>query len=163
MGDKSKPTLKLPIMESTGVLLSRFMAGRQKNTIRVEQRAPSDSFLACLNMLTNTEYRWPKSLLDTIAEANKLPGNKLPYALRLVGIDENACKLVSLSYLYSNELKLNLIWGRPAIIQVPSYTQNDSNHFVYWDGHSVHDPNPSALYTRIDQCLNASFVYLFKH
>ena len=100
---------------------------------------------------------------------------------RGTGRDHEILRNLGLSYEYKNgkpvgdfsskrrvygitaEFYRDFIWGRKALVTVPSLNKEDGHHMVYYDGHAVYDPNPmdKKRYTEFEE-LRPSEVTIFR-
>lgn len=57
---------------------------------------------------------------------------------------------------------LDLLKGRPAILQVPSLNNPPpANHIIFWDGEELFDPSNRQVYRWLAQCTGVGYVTLF--
>ncbi len=57
---------------------------------------------------------------------------------------------------------MGLLDGRRAMLQVMSLNNEPpAQHYVYWDGHQLHDPSNKQVYRWLKQCLSVGYVYIF--
>lgn len=128
-----------------------------------KQISGSDCGICCLVMLTGRGY-------DDIIEAvggNYDPGKGLlstQFALEDIGYSNcpefGNFKQFRKSFGLASELYTSLIWGRKALITVPSLNI-DGFHMLYYDGIKLHDPSNKKTYSKLEDLPIVSFV-LFK-
>jgi len=55
----------------------------------------------------------------------------------------------------------SLLWGRRAIIQVPSLNLEGEMHVVYWDGSALFDPSTKLRYERWEDVPLNNYITIF--
>lgn len=123
-----------------------------------------DCVLACLAMATGKDYKaiFPEDFCNEVEES-KGTGKKGLHdrAFALAGL---VAKQDYVSVYCGNippQAVRGLIWGRRALVQVPSLNYEEGSHYVYWDGHTVHDPSNLQCYKWVSQ-LFPEWVALLK-
>lgn len=110
----------------------------------IKQRATSDCFLACLAMATNRPYEemFNPEFCAKIEKAKGSSGKDLDEAIRLSGLTSEDYKCI---YVEGGNFK-QILWGRKAIIQVPSLNIEDGQHCIFWTGNEILDPSNKQIY-----------------
>lgn len=120
-----------------------------------KQRATSDCFLCCIAMFADKDYEeiFNEKLRQEIENEKGAYGE----------IIDNLCfvcagmeKYIDYECVYTLNTKpadvRSLLWGRRAILQVPSLNNEDSDHCVYWTGKELIDPSNKQVYRWLNQC-----------
>lgn len=128
---------------------------------RIEQRAEQDCFLCCLAMALEFNYDQAAATLGAELAAKigrvGLYGEDITTAFTLLGLggdrarsiyaevrDEGALAATA----HARAVLKRLLWGRRAIVQVPSKNYPPPRqHVVYWNGEEMIDPSPLKTYT----------------
>lgn len=137
----------------------------------IKQRADDglqrkDCFLCCAAMAAGKSYddSWG-ALTDDLREVMHVRGPKdkeCAEVLRLLGLGEairDYTILFRLPEFGTVGFMRNMLWGRRAMIQVPSKNYDGEMHIVYWDGRELHDPSNLRLYAWIE--VEPVYVWLF--
>jgi hypothetical protein len=131
--------------------------------IQVKQRAVYDCVLASLAMATGKDYdsMWPDEFRADIEAKHGTFGESLDRAYALAGltakVDLRSCYVGGLA----RGVVATILWGRRAMIQVPSLNHEGAQHVVYWDGAALHDPSNKQVYRWLDQVTACEYVWLF--
>lgn len=122
-----------------------------ENTIKQrfdDERQRKDCFLCCAAMASGRSYDDAWALLDDGLRACLSPDAKGPKGtecdavLERIGFSKGDYRLLFMLPEYATTGFLrNMLWGRRALIQVPSKNYRGEHHIVYWDGTELHDPS----------------------
>ena len=129
----------------------------------VQQRTQYDCALACLAMVSGKPYDelWDAEFCERIEKATTCTDEDLVEAYRRAGFERD--KNMRSVYVGQNVNPIivrALIWGRRAMIQVPSLNHEGSEHFVFWDGRRILDPSTKQTYKFL-QHLFPTYVTVF--
>jgi hypothetical protein len=125
----------------------------------IHQRTDDDCTLCCIAMATGLTY-------EQVAEGAKrarmgyVPGKgtrstyfvlqELGFASKVLFALERKA-IVPGMIADPQRILATCIWGRRAIVSLPSLNGWPGHHDVYWDGHVLHDPNTKPnLYATAD-------------
>lgn len=132
----------------------------------VEQRAESDCAICTISMATGLPYETTLQVgLDSEQYVVDYGTRDDAKILRLLGwyqdnmaghskvpsVYRGAFRSLYLPWGISPDLLRAWIWGRRAIIVVPSLNLEDGSHSIYYDGHHVLDPSRKNRYTEFDK------------
>lgn len=133
-----------------------------------KQRNDYDCFLCCLAMAVQ---KAPASLFSQeIFDQIEKDKGSARHATTEHAVLFERCGLVEDKDYYAIYLGgaspkgniLDLLHGRRAMLQVMSLNNEPpAQHYVYWDGHTLHDPSNKQQYRWLKQCLSAGYVYIF--
>lgn len=124
----------------------------------IKQKGESDCVLACISMLTGLPYTWSDEEFN-FAEKNKGYNDvQIRELLTQAGYD-NAMHL-GVPDGFHLETR-SLLWGRRAMLSVPSLNHHRGAHMVYWDGQELFDPSNKQVYRWMEQ-LHPYSVWIFK-
>lgn len=115
----------------------------------VPQRATYDCVLACLAMATGRDYDdlWPQGFRDAVEKAKGTGSGDLhERAFELAGLEAKRDYISVYCGMAPTDIVRKMIWGRRALVQVPSLNHERSSHYVYWDGERVFDPSTKQRY-----------------
>lgn len=119
----------------------------------VQQRATYDCVLACLAMATGKDY----GLIfgpDFCAEVEKAQGTGKgdlhERAFALAGLEAKRDSISVYCGMAPTQIVKKLLWGRRALVQVPSLNFEGASHYVYWNGECVLDPSTKQRYHWLD-------------
>lgn len=131
----------------------------------MKQRGASDCVLACLANATGKNYNdiFPEEFRKYAEDHKGLYGKTFEQAFEYAGLKAEVD--YTAFYCGGDPLRRGLLrfmlWGRRALIQVPSLNNPPPNmHLVYWDGVCIHDPSNKQQYTHIDQ-MQPQYIYFF--
>lgn len=140
-------------------------------TALIEQRGGSDCVIAAIAMALGRPY---EDVLEAAAdEFDPAKGcrneQKVLERLGLRYTFENGEPVGDIvcrrkDWCLSPDFYRAMIWGRPALVTVPSLNIPGGHHMVFYDGHQVPDPNPPTKkrYTEFSQ-LEPTNVVLFRN
>ena len=129
----------------------------------IKQKTNYDCALACLAMASGKKY---DDIFDTefckrIEKATTCTGDDLEEAYSRAGFyrDKNRKNI----YVLGSPISLvkQLIWGRKAMLQVPSLNYENSEHFIFWDGINLFDPSTKQTYNYLQNVI-ITRVTIFK-
>lgn len=137
-------------------------------TTLVPQRTPSDCGICCLAMLTGVPY---ETVVERVGDAFD-PERGMRYeqrALERLGFSskyENGVPVGDFVHMhrmwaFAPEFFRSYMFGRRALVTVPSLNFEGKWHMVYWSHGKVHDPSVGKTYERLDQLLPQEII-LFK-
>ena len=120
-----------------------------KVDVLVQQRSTYDCVLACLCMATGQLYEklWDEAFCKAVEDAKGTgAGNLHEQAFAKAGLLRD----VDFTTIYCESIPpptvRKLLWGRRALLQVPSLNFDGSMHYVYWDGEQLYDPSRARTY-----------------
>ena len=128
----------------------------------VRQQGQYDCALACLSMMAGRPYDrlFNMDFRNKIEIATTCTDDDLLEAFKLAGFVKDVdTKTVYLGNTGTNVVR-QLLWGRKAIIQLPSLNYDQSEHFIAWDGRAIFDPSNKQEY-KFWQCVKPTLVILF--
>lgn len=128
-----------------------------------KQRHKSDCMLACVAMAVGRPYEelWPEEFQQEVAEAG-CNDKRDERALGIAGLTKDVDYRAVCLQVTANEFRLRqMLWGRRAILQVPSLNYERGQHAVYWDGATLHDPSNLQVYRWLDHCGTINWVWIF--
>lgn len=139
-------------------------------TVLVQQRTPHDCGPCCLAMLTGRDY---EDVVKVIGDAFTPSGDR-------PGLRDEAEALTRLGYTYkfkngeltadsnfvnrsrgweiSPEYFRSEMWGRRALVSVPSLNFPGKLHMVFWDGARIWDPSVLKVYIAFNELLPKGLV-----
>lgn len=121
-----------------------------------------DCFLCCAAMAAGMEYdhawsRLDDTLLACFASDGRGPmGEQCDHVLARLGFERvrvgartgdptaalgDYFVLFMLPEYATTVFLRNMLWGRRALVQVPSKNYPGEQHIIYWDGRTLHDPS----------------------
>jgi hypothetical protein len=137
-------------------------------TILIKQRTPTDCGVCSLAMATGRTYEDVLGAVGDCYDAAR--------GMRYMG---SALERLGFSYAFQNgepvgdivvmqrewslspKLYRRMIWGRRALVSVPSLNNEGGWHLIYFDGEAVFDPSPLKTYTAFEQ-LEPEEIVLFR-
>lgn len=128
------------------------------------QRRDYDCVLACLSMATELPYDtlWTGNFRQEVEDAKGTgKGDLHERALKYAGMVPKVNYISVYTQHAPQDLVKKMLWGRRALIQVPSLNYEGASHYVYWDGADLHDPSRKQQYRFLDT-LSPEWVYLLK-
>lgn len=129
----------------------------------VQQRSNYDCALACLSMASgvNYEHLFEKEFCERIEKATTCTGLDLEEAYSRAGFTKQNMKVVYVGYNQSPIIIRSLLWGRRALIQVPSLNYEGSEHFIFWNGKEILDPSTKQTYKFL-QNIYPTYITIFE-
>lgn len=114
----------------------------------VKQRTEFDCVLACLCMATGKDYDtlWTPEFCDAVEAHRGTVGGLHEQAVKLSGLVAGEDFETVYCIGMRPEAVMKFIWGRHAMLQVPSLNHEDKMHYVYWDGERILDPSNKQCY-----------------
>lgn len=121
----------------------------ETRSVLVTQRATFDCVLACLAMAKGRDYDalWPQTFRDEVEKAQGTgKGDLHDRAFAMAGLERGRdcisvyCRQLPVDFVHK------MLWGRRALVQVPSLNFEDASHYVYWDGAQLLDPSTKQRY-----------------
>ena len=134
-----------------------------KSTKIVKQRADYDCALAVLAMVSGRDYDeiFDADFCARINERKVCTGDDLIEAYARAGFEKGKnLHDVYTGYGINFPILRQLIWGRRAMIQVPSLNYVGSEHMIYWNGKEVIDPSNKQTYKFL-QSVFPTYVMIF--
>jgi len=131
----------------------------------VKQRYNSDCYLACLAMAASKPYEelFSKEFCNKIEEAKICSGSNLEEAILLAGfIKDETISSIYISWGNAPGLIKNLLWGRKAILQVPSLNKKGGSHAIFWTGSEIIDPSNKQTYFWLETVI-LEYVWIFNN
>lgn len=129
----------------------------------VKQRTNYDCALAVLAMVSGKPYEelFDPEFCARIETKTTCTGDDLIEAYCRAGFERDKnMRIIHVGYGVSPAIVRQLLWGRRAMIQVPSLNYEGSEHFVYWNGREILDPSTKQVY-RYSQHLFPTYVMVF--
>lgn len=129
----------------------------------VKQRTNCDCALAVLSMASGREYDdlYDAEFCARIEAAKTCTGDDLIEAYRRAGFEKGKnLREIYVGQGQSMPVVRQMIWGRKAMIQVPSLNYEGVEHFIYWNGREILDPSTKQVY-RYLQHLFPTYVMIF--
>lgn len=129
----------------------------------VKQKSNYDCALACLAMVSGKNYDeiFDSEFCERIEKATTCTDNDLVEAYRLAGFEKGKnMRSIYIGPTVNAVIVRQLIWGRRALIQVPSLNYNNCEHFIYWNGYEIFDPSNKQTYKYL-QNVFPTYVVLF--
>mgnify|MGYP003135106911 CR=1 FL=1 len=149
------------------------MVIENKNPKLIKQIGPSDCAICCLSMLTGIEHaevisRVGDTWEDGMGMANTgLALLRLGFENREIPLDKGAYRIEDVDFKIlrkpwgiSDEMFKSMIWGRKALLTVPSLNIDGGYHMVYWYYDELFDPSPKKTYKSYEE-LNIREMVLF--
>lgn len=137
-------------------------------TTLIKQRTDIDCGVAALAMASGRDY---DDVITTIGDAydEDIGLQRVQEALKRLGFKNEFANgepigdIVCLSrdWCITPAFFRRLIWGRRALVTVPSLNTKGVWHMVYFDGSHVFDPSPKQTYTEYKQ-LEPNELVLFR-
>jgi hypothetical protein len=114
----------------------------------VKQRSEFDCVLACLCMATGKEYNelWTQEFAELVEAHRGTAGSLHEQAVKLSGLVAGEDFETIYCIGIRPEAVLKLLWGRHAMLQVPSLNHEGKMHYIYWDGERILDPSNKQTY-----------------
>lgn len=129
----------------------------------VKQRSKFDCALACLAMVSGKQYEelFDPEFCARIEQKTTCSGDDLAEAYRRAGfVKDKNMRVIYIGYGASVPVIRQMLWGRRAMIQVPSLNYEGSEHFIYWNGREIFDPSNKQVY-RFSQHIFPTYVSIF--
>lgn len=129
----------------------------------VKQKSDYDCVLAVLSMASGRKYEdiFSEEFRQRIEDATTCTGDDLIEAYRLAGFEKDKnMRSIYIGHNINPNVLRQLIWGRRAMIQVPSLNHEGSEHFIYWDGYNIFDPSNKQVYKYL-QHVFPTYVMIF--
>lgn len=157
MGPRFKPEAPIPkgraMIEDQG----RYIDGMLQDDVhisadaepsgRTEQREEDDCTICAIVMATGLPYEAVMAQAKTSSGGYRYGGTPGVMSPKGVLIDLGfAAKRLGCEGDGQGAGVRGALWGRRAILSVPSLNGFKGHHDVYWDGHRVRDPSPKARY-----------------
>lgn len=130
--------------------------------LKQQQRYENDCALAAIASILNCHYEelWPLEWHKYVGEKGSY-GTDVDKNFEIAGLKGKYHQLCNylgwgkhLDYnappLYQRVLN-GLLYGRRALIQVPSINFEGKSHMIAWDGHELWDPSPLRTYKTMDE------------
>lgn len=138
---------------------------RRTNIRLIKQRNNSDCAVCCFAMLTGIPY---KRVLELIGDCyhpekgtsstetallrlgykqKRIPIKGMPGAFEVAPVH---FKQLFVPYELSSEYFLEQLWGRRALLSVPSLNYKGGSHAILWDGQRVLDPSRKKTYKSLE-------------
>ena len=130
----------------------------------VKQKATSDCFLACLAMVTDQDYEkmFNAKFCAKIESEHGVYGKDIEKAFDLAGLTSADYRSISIPLtIGTNGMLKVLLWGRRAILQVPSLNFENGHHAIFWTGEEVLDPSNKQVYHWLSG-VNLEHVWIFE-
>lgn len=134
-------------------------------TVLVPQRSPCDCGVACLAMLTGRDYDDVVAVVGDAfdpergLESEQTALNRLGFSCTFQDGEPVGDYIVhSKPFCISSSYLRFMLWGRRALVTVPSLNYNGGAHMVYFDGRDVFDPSTLKRYERYKQLEPTSLV-----
>lgn len=116
----------------------------------MKQHGTYDCVLCCLAMATGNRYQvWSKSFRAIIEEQKGTYDKNLKDAFKIVGLKPSDYLFF---YFMPNDRMNRLLFGRRALLQVPSLNIENGQHMIYWDGNRLRDPSNKKTHDKLDEC-----------
>jgi hypothetical protein len=141
-------------------------------TEMVKQRSERDCYLCCVAMAVNVPYENICTDL-TRAELSEMSirgtvGDLIDRVWAIVGMRRDLDfrsgfygHLSTLDPKYGPSTIRDFLWGRRALIQVPSLNFEGEMHIVYWDGFSLFDPSTKLKYEKLEELPMTGYITWF--
>lgn len=114
----------------------------------IVQREDDDCTICAIAMATGLSY---ETVMGAAAKSNGgyryqgRPGTMSPRGVLMdLGFEAKRVPLAGIG----SQLRCKLLWGRRAILSVPSLTGFQGHHDVYWDGRAIRDPSTKTPYAK---------------
>jgi hypothetical protein len=141
----------------------------------ITQRRDRDCYLCCVSMAASVSHAYIRGKLthEELAEMDLkgTSGPLLEKIMSIAGLTRGThFQSIHAGYLLTDahdlvELKTKmlrlLLWGRRAIIQVPSLNLDNEMHVVYWDGSALFDPSTKLRYERWEDVPLNNYITIF--
>jgi hypothetical protein len=130
--------------------------------LKQKQRNAFDCCLAASASLMGKVYDdiFSQEFQDYIEAKKGTYGEDVDRVLAMVGLSsdryEHIVNYVGTKKEFSNWAQVTyrgLLWGRRALIQVPSLNNEGKSHLIAWDYDELWDPSNNKIYTGMDQVL----------
>lgn len=149
------------------------MTFRRKSVRLIKQKGPSDCAICCLSMLTGIPHGkviklvgdcWHPKMgmanteksLERIGFRMKRTKHPTLPAWRVEYLDFKPLR--GKPYEISAEYWRDQIWGRRALLSVPSLNNPGGSHMVYWHYDRLFDPSPKKTYKDFDDLMPTKIV-----
>lgn len=121
-------------------------------TEHVRQRLSCDCVVAAVAMFTELTYeevlvharKYFHHRYGTISRTGELLGDLGFSQENLISDSKPDGREFRSLWLYEYYLSPNILrdylWGREALMSVPSLNREEGSHMIYYDGHQIHDP-----------------------
>ncbi len=134
-------------------------------TALVEQREKSDCAICCIAMATGLSYEEVMAAAGDAYQPGKGTNREYEILQRLgykytFERGEPVGDIVARhrDWCISPEFFRSMLWGRRALVSVPSVNFAGGHHMVYWDGRRIWDPSRLKRYETVDQLLPDGIV-----
>lgn len=119
--------------------------GCRTMTRLVQQRTDDDCTLCCIAMATSLSYESVRASAEKARLGYKagFGTRSVWWVMRELGFD---VKAIGAPDTGAGALCRDLIWGRRAIVSLPSLNEWRGHHDLYWDGQQLHDPSTKLTY-----------------
>ena len=141
---------------------------RRKNIRLIGQKTPTDCGVCSMAMLTGLGYKKTyelmsksgayvegkglyddhKALLALGLREGRERNKNVPKALNIVPID---FKVLWKPWEISAKFYAQQIWGRRALLSVPSLNNPGGSHMIYWHYDRIYDPSPKKTYKEFNE------------
>lgn len=111
----------------------------------IPQRADDDCTICAIAMATGLPYERVMTAAEGALGGYRYggkPGTMSPRGV-LLDLGLAAERVICGAHI---AIVRKFLWGRRAILSMPSLNGFDGHHDVYWDGRAVHDPSPKTTY-----------------
>lgn len=128
----------------------------------IKQQGTFDCALASISMaLGHDVYNWPEAFRAKVEAKQGAYGEMFEEAFQFFGLTYG----VDVKSFYTGNMDRHqvaaVLWGRKAMIQVPSLNIDRAQHIVFWDGTEVQDPSNLQVYRWLGQITACEHVWMF--
>ena len=118
----------------------------------IKQRNDTDCALAAIAMIAGVDYDdlWLSEFVEKVVKAKGCGPELTDEALAIAGFTNREHYISCYTWGLSSDHR-RLLWGRKAILSVPSLNYERGYHAVAWDGFRVFDPSPKQVYQWLEQ------------
>lgn len=130
----------------------------------VKQKDDYDCALCAFTMAAGNNYDAIREKLgpEFIADVQTRKGSYGEHLQRILEVNGfDYWKLIPLYVTDEIRRTKQWIWGRRAVLQVPSLNHEGRQHLVYWDGVRLYDPSNLNMYPDLDSVKAIAYVWLF--
>jgi hypothetical protein len=133
-----------------------------QQTTEYRQETEWDAFFVALAMMWGRPYQetWA-CFLNSVAIYGKVDHAIINSSFEYLGLKSGLDFLaVPPPGMNDRWFMYQMLFGRKAIIAVPSMKERNGLHFLFWDGFNLHDPATENRHQWIDRCL-VEYIWLF--
>lgn len=125
----------------------------------IKQRNSSDCMLAAIAMVVGKQYDelWTPEFVQRVVDGHGCNDDLTAEALKIAGHRLGTDCWQVYTWTINGDTK-RLLWGRRAILSVPSLNYQHGSHAIAWDGRTVYDPSKLQVYQWLEHVQPTSVI-----